>query len=521
MKCPNCKIEFPLTFKRYFTAENNTYSCPHCRTLGRFKHYSKTIEMIHAILVVSLLLGFVELTEFLFNKFFVIEIYGYIVGFLFACVAIMVVDKFYQERFCHFTKAPDTIPRKINYIKASLVYLLFLSSVLLTTFFVLTIMDSRQNPQIIADFNKKLTMELVPYEKRIQADLTLLNKNPPFETILKTQDAGVILNDKITWGDDLQPNSKELRKVLKRNWQWWKNMKLLVKLGEESAINKIDTSWMDHLSKYDFWKLEDYPAYRAILERAPTLTGRGKARAFQDLPHPQYTDLSLLVIIHFLKKHENGKGIEGLKIIRKLAELGHSTGTVYGSLFAKNLLGYEAFLVKTFKIKNWTLVPLEVRRAYRRITMISPQIFFSALFQDLPSRYYEYINQANGMCAGALAMITSLVEYQDFLKPKFIFEQDYSELYARNINLQKTILEKCGKEEYAGFLTDTPANANPWFLEEKKEWYEFEEGEKMGTIKTFNKSKMPFWRRNEIHFIPYMVRPQYTKIYSDKKKKKQ
>lgn len=495
MNCPECKKEFSLTRHDYFSNLKGIHRCPNCHFVGKLKHLSKLDHIFHLISMVAIFFSTCGLLEFILSKYVQLEFpLGLLFGFPLGLALVFCFDFYHDNNKKKLKKNVGVLPNKqLGLLITSSVFALIIFG---TPVFVLWLIINRdyENPEkLISQFNQAEIEKLSPYRKAILADLKLLVDQPLFGKLenTKNKDASILLNQKISWNKQ----DKLIRLLWKRNKVWWKNKESLIQLRKSADELKIDTTWVEDLHQFDHWKVEGHPFYQIELGKVSQLSGEERMKVFQNLPAPRLNDLSMLVLINFLRMHQRQQTLQGLKTMRKVAELYYSQQTVAGNINVTHLLSKEYLLTEKFAIKNWPLLSHSGIEAFRRASYSTRQLFQYAWFQDFPADFEVYLSQQTGMCASGVEMLVHLVEYQDLLKPHFFFETNLSGHFEKNLQFQKKLLKVCGKEEYAEFLKDTPPDSDPWFKAEKEPWYTVDEGEEPAVKYSLSLSKIPYLRK--------------------------
>lgn len=483
MICPDCKTNFPLTYKRYFFSSQGVHCCPNCHFIGKLVHLSKRNEILHFIIFVVTLISISSLTEIFFENILSV---GYGVGSFLGIFLAIIISHFanwhYEIKFSNFV-----LYKKNWWDENAIKILVCLLLAFLTSLPIISIFKTQH---LINNFNTSQSLE--PHIQEILADLKLISENPPFPDSPETKDAGPYINEQHIPLFDIKIKNADLpyiivNKIFNKNAGWKTDPIKFRKLKNNKYLNFFDTAWLNKLDQFDYWKFENNTKYKSELARVSKLSGLERNYLWANLPIPNYNILRKLALINFFQYHHQGKSIEGLKTIRKLATLFHSSGNIVGNTAAVILLRDENFLIKALDIKQWYRIPENIIEAYRRASWSWSQIYQVSWFRDLPQIFEPYLKKQYGMCAGVLEGLIGLPSVQDYLRPHFLFETNFSHVYEKHFNFLQTLFTICHKEEHNVFLADMPNDSNPWFLENSDQ----DDSPRYN----FNFSRLPYMRR--------------------------
>ena len=526
MICPDCQKSFPISFTYYVHDGQEVHQCPHCRFLGKLHFTSKKNEITHAVLLLLLIFFIPWSFKVALHYFFSTDaVDGITFGILLMVLVLYPFDKFLQEKYKILIMEPRPSPKKRiirsipNPIVYSIFYLLFLFSVMIVTTIILGIHDSSKHQEIISAFNKKQNHNLEVYKNKMLDDFRLLDKSPLFVDLTRDKDAGIILDQKITWDrpDTYIKSRTPISNIFRKYDKWWKDHDQLLKLKASNELKQLDLAWIIQLNDFDYWKIENHPDYNNDLKKVSKLSADQKGDLFQNFPTPDYSELRQFAIAHFIQQYNKGNAIEGLKTLRHIAKLNYSVGTVLGNMFASRLLLDEHSLVKSFGIKNWKLIPKVKLKAFRRIAYSGRQLFMASWFQDFPKDFLVFLNPQTGMCASGLEMITSLIKFRDYLEPQFFFEHDFSLIYQNHIRFYENLLNNCNMKDYQVFLLPTQSGADPWIKEIKQEWWQTENNSVSEIERTLNDTKIPYSRKEFSLYLLTELSGDYLKPYKKNK----
>lgn len=363
------------------------------------------------------------------------------------------------------------------------------------------------NPQIeesVANFKK--------YYPQILADIKIINQDPIIPAFTFNKNAEEVMVNHISWTGDgtniiENENMTNLRKFIDGHKGWRVDRTSLLSMSTDPILDRIDTSWLKNIENYDHWNISENPLVKSQIESAHNYNGLSKIGVFAKLPIPDYKELRYWAIANFLKLHNEGKSLQGLKTYRKLAHLSYSTSSLISSMVAVQFFNDEHYLVESLKIKKWDLIPKEKIARFKRLTWAWTGLAQLSMFDTFPQELNDYLKPENGACGAAweTATITGL---QDYLEPRIPFETDYSQSVENARHTSRLFQSKCNLTAYYGFSERTPASvSNKWILGPNEGFFY--------TGTSLNLAKIPFVRRVAGAALLAIGIPNYARFYEN------
>lgn len=303
---------------------------------------------------------------------------------------------------------------------------------------------------------------------KIIEDLKILNKFSPFPVWSRKKNIEPLFTKNLGWEGknvaELRSQSHVFLKALFDDHQNWNsNFNSFSDLAKSPLIDQIDTTWLEAVLDYDHFKISTYNIYQEQFKLAKGGNSLKRIEILSSLPIPRYQDLQRWAIVYLVKASRSQETIlhhHALKIYRHLAMLSHSSSTLIGSMMAAKMLTEETTLVTYLNITGWKPVHPKIIQAYKAASWAWPGLIRLPFVSGLPAELEPYLKPQTGLCSSASEIPSGLI-LQDYLKPHFLFEKDFSMELARGFLFQKRLFDICDSSEYNVFVSDIPDEANP------------------------------------------------------------
>lgn len=361
------------------------------------------------------------------------------------------------------------------------------------------------------------------YYPKVLQDLKLLEANVPFPAQPRTKNAEPTLSlfIRTSGGRTEGPAaiySAALSALQSKFPGWRRDPAQAQKMVESADFRRLDTAWMEELHEFDHWDLTTSPAIQAALSKVPQENAINRIGLFSAMPLPEFIELRDWTEMHFFKMQAAGRPRDGLRTMRKVAQLAHSAGLLIGNMIAVTLLKTERGYAEALDLKDWPSVSEETAEAYRRVSWAWPGLVGVTWFHELPLQFAAYMKPEFGVCAGAWESHGGLSAMQDFLEPRLPFETDFSLQLQRSRATEKKLQEICGLQAYAVFMSPTPVAANPIFtkgpLGERRP-----ASENLSDKLPVNISRIPYVRRSVALALMGAVYPNWFSLYDQQEEK--
>jgi hypothetical protein len=98
MTCPHCSQNFPLTWSRYARSPFGKHTCPHCGKRSTFRVTAAYLFVLAVawLIVYGVAIGF---RADVFHAYDRPSLLWFAAVFLAGCLAVVPLDRFYDERF--------------------------------------------------------------------------------------------------------------------------------------------------------------------------------------------------------------------------------------------------------------------------------------------------------------------------------------------------------------------------------------------------------------------------------------
>lgn len=357
---------------------------------------------------------------------------------------------------------------------------------------------------------QEMTSMVATHQEKFLADLRLLDAKPIFADSSRSNDAQPVISQHIGWlseDSSSDSNQKDLL-LLSTEYSGFKKETLL-KLAADPRVSNIDVSWVDQLETYDHWNLASSSIIKSKLEKAKVLNGIGRIGIMASLPMPNFELIRFASVVRFLQLEKKGEAVKGLRLMRHVSNLAHTTHTLVGAMIAVAALNVEHTIAETFGVKEWDLVEKDRVTAYKRVAWAWGAVMYQTMFNQFPAEFEAFLKPRNGLCTSVYEGSMSL-GFRDFLEPTLPLEPDYSEALSRHIDLSRKLFALCSMAEYEFLLEPLPNDANPIFIAAAN-------GDESvtGGIFGVNQARVPFVRRAFGLTFLTVATPSYFRQYED------
>ena len=368
--------------------------------------------------------------------------------------------------------------KKFFYILLSFILLLPLIGLLATHFYMTQILIPEIQLAEVGPFKR--------YRTKVLEDLKILSQNRLFPSLTFQKDAGPFLLKHVNWGDSEHPS--KVRDIAKNypELDCYCN-KHFNSLLRDPKIIELDLTWVDKLQDYDHIKLTARPQTLEMLKNLKKSDPRTKIKNYDLPPLPSLKELYFAGIFRFVQLHQQGRSVEGLAHLRKISQLLYSIPDQVASLEAFRLLNREYLIINHFKIQGWKTIDKNLLKTHKRVTWATPGIISSLFWTGLDPEIAPYLKPQYGFCAGVAQNAFGL-GHEEYLKPQFPLEPDFSLQLKQSHQIRKQLFEACGMNDYKGLLNnDAP--------------------------KDFKETQMPFVRRSIALVLMSIGHPDWFKLY--------
>lgn len=396
-----------------------------------------------------------------------------------------------------------------------------LLSILFSAFVVAPFVCAHYTNQGIAKIreNEEQMRKVMP---KFIADLKAIDANPPFPNWSRERNAEPFLSLWVSWeGKDIEkqntPTHQALREMFEKYPKAFNDEAQFLALAEDPLVKKIDTRWMDNLLNFDHWRMTSYPKVQEQLREVKNLNSIARIGVMITLPIPNFMELRQFALVHLIKKHKQGKALEGLTVFRKVAELSHTTGSLVGEMVAVAILKAEITWVTLTKAYEWPIVDPDRVNAFQRVSWTWAGYLTAPWLAGFPRELEPFLKPQTGLCGAVGESNTGVHGLSDFLEPQFPFEMDFSDSLAKSRKLSSKTQEICGLQDFSPLMDRAPAAANPLISKDSPGLYTLVSGEERPGM-FFNPARIPYARRTVAVMLMTIARPSYMKFYSEEER---
>lgn len=313
---------------------------------------------------------------------------------------------------------------------------------------------------------KKIKLEQVQLREQlpqIMMDLNRLKQNPIFLSSAKTKNAEELLGEHVYWitaGDKAENPEKEnsLKKLFKKYPNWRDDTHQLASLYKDSVLEKIDTSWLDAVLNYSHWDISQNPQFIEKLESINEQQKLGHIDSIIQLPRPDYEQLRLYAIVHFLKLQNKNQWHNGYLIYRKVSELIHSSAKLEGSLVSAKMLLDEHAFARYFNLTSWPLIHRPRIEAYSRLSRAWVSLLNYAIYQPLPKTILESIDERNGSCSGVREGVIRIALVKGHIDLPLVEKNEYFKHIKGAQSTFSKSLNECGLDHFVDKIYGSTAS---------------------------------------------------------------
>jgi hypothetical protein len=286
---------------------------------------------------------------------------------------------------------------------------------------------------------KNLSLEntLKHWPKFIE-DLKVLDTQNIARPIGRNKNAASFLVERISW-DPEEENLTEARRparraraLLRKYPKWGSDPEELAKLLADPELKKIDSTWVNELSRFDYLDFSAINEQKEQLDRLPSMDVISRIGVLAALPMPvlmEAVDLATVAVIQaHLAKAPREKQLSSLNMITQLFHLIQSSPTLVDQSTAVATLGRVQSLVDGLKIQGVAYVPMEMRLRIRRVSWMWAQVLALSSMKEFEPALNEvrpFMKTTNFLCGGS-DPVGSVTVFRDILNGNWPFEPDFS-----------------------------------------------------------------------------------------------
>lgn len=300
---------------------------------------------------------------------------------------------------------------------------------------------------------------------KMEADLLLLNQQPIFKKSNRTKNAEAYLSQHVSWDGEGIPVlavSKRLKETLDSKYPQLKSGNTLeALLADKDFWREFDPNWVEGLLEFDHLDINSSQYILDPLEKLSSQNSLERLSTMVKLPILNFIELRHWIEIYAIKKASAGQAIEGLKLIRHVAQLTQSASWLVAQMTSLALLKQEEFIVTRFKVSDWNLISQERRCAHRRFTWALTAYFNGPPFLTIPSQWENKISPEMGLCAGVVeaAMMSPMI-FQRELLTWLPGEPDFSKSTKDLHSKLTTLFNVCHLEAFNEVLNLAPRSSS-------------------------------------------------------------
>ncbi|MCC6138636.1 MAG: hypothetical protein IT287_08380 [Bdellovibrionaceae bacterium] len=361
-------------------------------------------------------------------------------------------------------------------------------------------------------------------DARIRQDLSYLVEHPLFPTTPYARNAHEVLRDKVKWLDANKNNDSDFIEKHSRFFERITQGALamgtlttkehLLHLHAEyiKHMGTIDgLLWMPSLLQYDHWSYLEDTEYKTYLKAVPSESTLNRVAIAASLPVPMFNLLKSLALVYFMDRWQSGAPEEGLRVLRQLAFLQHTSGSLIGQSSAVDILKIEAQLARIFEITDWISFSEKTLNAYKRVSWAWIGVLFYVRSPHELETYRSFMKPELGVCTAIHEMPMSYIGLSDLLDKKWWMELNMLPFKKEAINLMSELQKKCHAEPLSVFLSPIPDSH--WFVADKV--FDFDRMPAQGWAPEthFNRAKIPYLRQMQGMYLEVVASPNYFTQY--------
>jgi hypothetical protein len=284
----------------------------------------------------------------------------------------------------------------------------------------------------------------------ILKDLIALEAFPIFPETQYQSDAQSYLAKYVSWegSKDSIADADRVRELLTKYVYWKTAPGQLKELLNDPEFKALDTRWFEQLHQFDHWNLSTRPEVREGLLKSVGRNGIARIGIFAGLPIPNYAELRQWATLYVLQKYAAGKTAQALPVVRKAAQLSHSSGTLVGHMTAVLMLKDEYTFMAVLKASGFQPVPETLIAAYQRLSWAWVGLAREPWYGELPEEFKPYIGSRFGACTAVWEFGSGPLGYQEFLEPRALFEMDFTANFKRTRVFQEQLLKVCNLHQF-------------------------------------------------------------------------
>lgn len=236
---------------------------------------------------------------------------------------------------------------------------------------------------------------------QFEEDQEFLRRIPIFSSSQQaTKDAGGFLNQRVIWTPEM-PGQEQFavrlpselsEEILRYKNDWLRHHSRLLR------NRKVDLSWFNEISKFDYWDLESNSPQGKLIELQSYISP-------ENLPIPDAIELLTLAKLRLAVGADEKKPLQALQHLRQLATLLLTTESIHMYTTALGVLdierrGYQYFLdTEMMKEDDWEVIPRNITRRASRALWAARGYFHVWTDTRLLERIFLNQREPIGFCA--------------------------------------------------------------------------------------------------------------------------
>lgn len=367
---------------------------------------------------------------------------------------------------------------------------------------------------------------ILRFEKSVLEDLEYLQKQPVFaETTFKNNAHSLLRNKVPMVGRSNSHNSD----FIDKHFQFFNKFSKLGVASADLTREKLlelrenyiqhmgstaELQWMEDLVSFDHWSYLEDEEYEKYLQQVPGESALNRIAIAAHLPLPDFSFLRNLALIYFVDKIQSGSPDQAFRVLRQVAFLEQTSGSLPGQMSGVSLLKAERTLASVFEISSQKLIDEKQIAAYRRLVWAWVGVLFYTRSAEQLNIYKPFMKSSLGVCSAVYEMPASYLGLKSFLEKRWPLEMQLQPQAQQTEKILSDLHERCGTQPLKVFLT--PPSEDAWYLVEKVFDSERDLANAEKRSKYFNSAKVPYLRQIYGMELEMIIAPDYFRQYEQK-----
>ncbi|MFZ4403357.1 MAG: hypothetical protein ACOYOK_04585 [Pseudobdellovibrionaceae bacterium] len=233
---------------------------------------------------------------------------------------------------------------------------------------------------------------------------------------------------------------------------WLKDKNQLEKIAADPRLQKINTSWMNELYKFDHINMLEIKEFNDKIQGVSKKNPFSKLGVWTALPLSPFSSTSLHLKIYFLQSYKNNSVQEAFKLSRHLSHLLFQSKEYFGILAGIANINMAYQFADTIKIHSEYPIPTPSKVNYLKFIYAWAYYLNSNILAAKPFDAKKNADALPFICAAAKENLKAVILAQGYLFDHFPFEINLTKNVDATIQTHATLFDACERPQLKGFI---------------------------------------------------------------------